>query len=179
MANTAETVAGAAGEVAEKGMPQLNFSTWPNQIFWLLVALVLIYLVLSRVALPRIAAILAERKGTIGNDLAAAEELKQKAVAAEKAYQEALTRARGDAARIVADAKAEIQKDLNLAIARADTEIAAKAAQSEKRIGEIRASAMDAISEVANETAGALVAALGGQTDAASIKAAVTARMKG
>ena len=49
---------------AEKaaGMPQLDFSTWPNQIFWLLVTLVVIYLVLSRVALPRIGAVLADRK---------------------------------------------------------------------------------------------------------------------
>ena len=65
---------GEAGQAV--GMPQLDFSTWPNQIFWLLVTLVVIYLVLSRVALPRIGGVLAERKGTITNDLAAAEELK-------------------------------------------------------------------------------------------------------
>ena len=44
-------------------MPQLDFSTFPNQIFWLVVTLVVIYLVLSRVALPRIGGILAERAG--------------------------------------------------------------------------------------------------------------------
>lgn len=82
----------AAGSSA--GMPQLDISTWGNQIFWLLVALVVIYFVLSRVALPRIGAVLAERSGTITNDLAAAEELKQKAVAAEKAYNDALAKAR-------------------------------------------------------------------------------------
>ena len=53
----------AAGSSA--GMPQLDISTWGNQIFWLLVALVVIYFVLSRVALPRIGAVLAERSGTI------------------------------------------------------------------------------------------------------------------
>ena len=57
-------------------MPQLYFSTFPNQIFWLLVTLVVIYFVLSRVALPRIGGVLAERKGTITNDIAAAEDLK-------------------------------------------------------------------------------------------------------
>ena len=51
------------------GMPQLDFSTFPNQIFWLVVTLVVIYLVLSKVALPRIASVLAERQGTITNDL--------------------------------------------------------------------------------------------------------------
>ena len=48
-----------------------------NQIFWLVVALVVIYFVLSRIALPRIAAVLAERQGTITNDIAAAEDLKR------------------------------------------------------------------------------------------------------
>ena len=82
---TATDVAHGAAKTAEAGMPQLDFSTFPNQIFWLLVTLVVIYLVLSRVALPRIGGVLAERKGTITNDLAAAEELKQSAVGAEKA----------------------------------------------------------------------------------------------
>ena len=65
----------AHGEAeAAVGMPQLDFSTWPNQIFWLLVTLVVIYFVLSKIALPRIGAVLADRKSTITNDLAAAEE---------------------------------------------------------------------------------------------------------
>ena len=84
------------------GMPQLCGEWIPNQIFWLLVTLVVIYLVLSRIALPRIGAVLADRKSTITNDLAAAEELKQKAVEAEKAYNDALASARSEAAKIVA-----------------------------------------------------------------------------
>ena len=177
--STTEAVAGAAGEASLKGMPQLNFATWPNQIFWLLVALVIIYFVLTKFAMPRIAAVLAERKGTIGNDLAAAEELKGKAKAAEKAYNLALEQARSEAAKIIAATKAEIQKDLDAAMAAADAQIGAKAAESEKRIAEIRAGAMDAVGEVARDTAGALVSALGGQADAAAIDAAVSARLKG
>lgn len=170
----------ATGEAeAAVGMPQLDFSTWPNQIFWLLVTLVVIYLVLSRIALPRIAAVLADRKSTITNDLAAAEELKQKAVSAEKAYNDALAAARTEAAKIVAQAKAEIQKDLDAATAKADVEIAAKAAESEKSIAEIRDGAAAAVSEVARDVAAELVAALGTGTDAKTVTAAVTARLKG
>ena len=155
-----------AQEAGKAGMPQLDFSTFPNQIFWLIVTLLVIYFVLSRIALPRIGGVLAERKGVITNDLAAADELKQQAVLAEKAYNDALVRARAEAAKIVTEAKADIQKDLNKAIALADTEIAAKAAESEKRIGDIRAGAMDAITEVAKDTARELVMALGGASDA-------------
>jgi F-type H+-transporting ATPase subunit b len=161
------------------GMPQLDPTYFPNLIFWLIVTLVVIYVILSRVALPRIASVLAERKGTMTNDLAAAEELKQKAVEAERAYNDALTKARADAARIVAEAKAEIQKDLDAATAKADADIAARTVESEGKIADIRAGAVEAVTEVARDTARELVAALGGSADARTVTAAVTARMKG
>ena len=62
-----------------QGMPQLDFSTFPNQIFWLVVTLIVIYFLMSRIALPRIASVLAERHGAIQNDLDKAEEMKVKA----------------------------------------------------------------------------------------------------
>jgi F-type H+-transporting ATPase subunit b len=170
---------GADAAAAAPGMPQLDFSTWGNQIFWLIVTLVVIYMVLSRVALPRIAGILAERQGTITNDIAAAEDLKVKAQEAEAAYDKALLDARNEAHRIVAEAKAEIQSDLDAAIAKADAEIAAKAAESEKAIADIRAGAAVAIEEVAKDAAKEIVAAMGGSADAASITSAVDARLKG
>jgi len=167
------------GAESAPGMPQLDFSTFPNQIFWLVITLVVIYLILSRVALPRIASVLAERQGTITNDIAAAEDLKAKAQEAEAAYDKALIDARAEAGRIVAETKAGIQADLDKAIATADTKIAAKAAEGEKVIAEIRAGALDNVKVVAKDTAKEIVAAMGGKADAKSITAAVTARMKG
>ena len=177
MATEATEAAGHGGEAV--GMPQLDFSTWPNQIFWLLVTLAVIYFLLTRIALPRIGSVLADRKGAITSDLAAAEELKQKALKAEKAYNEALAQARADAAKIVAEARAGIQKDLDVALAKADAQIAAKSAESEVRITEIRDGALAAVTEVAKDTAKEIVAALGGKADAPSVTAAVTARLKG
>lgn len=176
-AHGAADAAHAATESA--GMPQLDFSTYANQIFWLLVAMVAIYLILSRVALPRIAAVLADRQGTITKDLASAEELKQQAVEAEEAYNKALADAKAEAAKIVADAKAEIQAELDDATAKADAEIAARAAESEKAITAIRDGALESISVVARETATEIVSALGQTTDEAAIGAAVDAQLKG
>jgi len=172
--------ADAAGHAADApGMPQLDFSSWPNQIFWLIVTLIAIYFVLSRIALPRIAAVLAERAGTITNDVAAAEELKLKAVEAEKAYEKALADARAEAQAIAAEARAEVQKDVDAAIAKADAEIAARTAEAEVKISEIRDSAMVSVETVAKDTAGDIVAALGGEADAKAVNAAVEARLKG
>lgn len=162
------------------GMPQLDFSTFPNQIFWLLVTLVVIYFVLSRIALPRIGSVLAERSGQITNDIAAAEDLKQQAVEAENAYNKALADARSEAAKIVADTKADIQGDLDKAIAEADAEIAARAAEGEKAIAAIRDNAKTDAATVAKAIAKDIVAAVApGKIDAKSITAAVTAKMKG
>ena len=168
-----------AGKAAEPGMPQLDFSTWDNQIFWILIALFATYAILSRVALPRIGGVLAERSGSITNDIAAAEDLKVKAREAEAAYEKALVDARSEATRIVNEARAEIQADLDQAIAEADREIAVKAAESEKAIAEIRAGALDSVREVARDTAEAIVTAMGGNADSQAIADAVNARMKG
>jgi F-type H+-transporting ATPase subunit b len=175
----ATETSGAASEHAQ-GMPQLDFSTFPNQIFWLCVTLVIIYFIVSRIALPRIATVLAERQGAIQRDLDKAEEMKRGAVDAEAAYNKALADARGQANEIVAEAKADIQKDLDKAIAKADAEIAAKAAESDKAIQEIRASAVKSVQSVANTAAADIVkAVMPGAGDAKTIKAAVAARMKG
>ncbi|UYV37692.1 F0F1 ATP synthase subunit B' [Rhodobacteraceae bacterium D3-12] len=178
--NGAEVTSACLNEVGGAiGMPQLCGEWMGNQIFWLVVALVVIFFILSRVALPRIASVLAERQGTITNDIAAAEDLKQKALDAEDAYNKALADARAEANRIVGEAKAEMQADLDTEIAKADAQIAAKAAESGKVIEEIRAGALDAVKVVAKDAAKDIVAAMGGKADAKTITSAVTARMKG
>jgi len=174
-----EATAGA--EAAEAGIPQIDFATFPNQMFWLVVALIAIYLILTRVAMPRIAAVLAERQGTLTNDLAAAEDLKRQAVEAEDAYNKALADARAEAQKIAEETRASIQADLNDAIAKADAEIAAKSAESEARIAEIQASAEQSVAQVAADVAGDVAAAVvpGKSIDAAAVSAAVAERVKG
>ena len=178
MADKIEGTANAAASAP--GMPQLDFSTFPNQIFWLIVTLVVLYLVLSRIALPRIATVLSERHGAIQRDLDKAEEMKRSAIEAENTYNKALADARAKANDIVNEAKSEIQKDLDKAIAKADLEIAAKEVESEKAISAIRDSAVQSVEEVANITANNIVdAILPEAADTKTIKAAVAARLKG
>jgi F-type H+-transporting ATPase subunit b len=143
------------------------------------VALVVLYFILSRIALPRIAAVLAERQGTITNDLTAAEELRTRAVEAEEAYKQALADARTEAQKIIAETKAAIRKDLDRANEEADAEIKARTAEGEKKIADIRAGALDAVKEVARDVTAELVAAMGQKADGRSVNAAVNARMKG
>ncbi|MGY6635056.1 MAG: F0F1 ATP synthase subunit B' [Alkalilacustris sp.] len=161
------------------GMPQLDFSTFPNQIFWLVVALVAIWLILTRVALPRIGAVLAERRGTITNDIARAEALKLQAEEAEAAYERALAEARSKANRIIEKTKAEMQEQLDIALQKADAEIAAKTAESEQRLAAIRDSASEAVEQVARDTTLEVLGAFGVKADAGTVNAVVSAQIKG
>ena len=179
-----ETTEGAASACVDAGgsalgMPALCADWFANQIFWLVVTLVVVYYILSKIALPRIAAVLAERQGTITNDIAAAEELKQKAAEAEAAYDKALADARAEAGQIAAEAKAEVQSEVEVAMQKADAEIAARTAESEAKIAEIREGAAAAVRDVARDTAKAVVAALGVDADASAIESAVDKRAKG
>ena len=176
---TSAVDAAAAHSASAPGMPQLDVATYGNMIFWLLIALVIIYWALSRIALPRIGGVLADRQSAITGDLMSAEEFKQKAKSAEAAYDKALADARSEAAKIVAANKAEIQKELDAAIAHADTEIAARTSESEKRIAEIRASALDDARVVARDVTEELVRVFGGSADQGLINDAIDQRLKG
>jgi F-type H+-transporting ATPase subunit b len=172
--------AGHGAEAASGGMPQLDFTTFPSQIFWLLVSLAVLFYVLNKIALPRIAGAIEDRHDAIEDDLDRAAEFKRRAGDAERAYDAALAAAKARAQEISAAARAEIQKDLDAAMARADAEIAARSAEAEKRLSEIRAAAADSVAQVARETAAALADALApGLADAGAVNAAVDARLRG
>jgi F-type H+-transporting ATPase subunit b len=126
----------AAGEAGSGGLPQLDPSSYPSQIFWLIIAFVLLYWLLAKRALPRVADILETRQDRIAADLDRAQSLRQEAEEAmaqhEKLVAEAQARARAelDAAneRIRADAarqEAELERSLARQLAEADQRIAA------------------------------------------------------
>ncbi len=169
------------GATDAAGMPQLDFATFDNQIFWLVLTLLAIYFVLSKIALPRISSVIAERQGTLTNDLATAEDLKRQAADAEEAYNIALATARAEAQQISQQTRDDIQAQLQVEIDKADAQIAARAAEGEARIAEIEAGAMATAEEVARDVATEIVRALAPDLtiDASAVAAAVSARVKG
>lgn len=169
----------AAAATHAVGMPQLDVTTFANQIFWLALTLLLIWWVLSRIALPRIGGVLADRSNAISGDLGSAEEFKRKARDAEAAYDRALAEARGQAQGIVAEQKAAMQAEIDRAVAHADAEIAARTSESERRIGEIRASSMNDARSVARDVTAEIVRVFGGEARPDAIDAAVDRRLQG
>lgn len=169
---------GDGADKASGGLPQLDFDTWPSQIFWLIVSLVILYNLMTKIALPRISSVLEERADAIADDLDRAEEFKRKAEEASAAYDRALAEARTEAQAIATETRAEIQKEIDAELAKADEEIAARAAESERRIKQIRDDALASVGVVADETAAAIVeSVLPDALDAEAVKAAVGAEL--
>lgn len=168
-----------AHEAESGGMPQLDPATFDNQIFWLLVSLVAIFMILTRVALPRISATLAMRRGTIGGDLAAAESLRAQAREAQGAYDKALADARAESARITAQTRTEIQAQLDTELALADARIDAKSAESALALRQIEAEAAGSVEAVARDAARAILETLGARPDDAAVDSALAHAMRG
>jgi F-type H+-transporting ATPase subunit b len=186
MENETEAVAAGAAHGdsvlahAEAGMPQLDPTIFPNLIFWLVVSIVLIYLILTRVAIPRLSAVLAERSDAITGDLEEAQFLKRRAAEAEASYEAALAKARDEAHQISAQTREKIGKELDALLAKADAEIGARSKESEARIAEIRDNAAVSVEEVAREAAAEIVALMmPSAADKAAVDAAVAERAKG
>ncbi len=163
-----------------EGLPQLNFETWPSQILWLAISLALLYFLLSRFVLPRVASTIEERRDTIAGDLDLAADYERKAREAETSYKAALDNARAEARRIADKTQAEIREQLNAAVAEADKRIAAQAEESAARIAGIQAEAGQKAAEVAESAASALIERFGPRSaDQSAVKAAVTDALRG
>lgn len=101
---------GAAHAEGKKGLPQFDVTTFPKQIFWLAVTFLFLYVVFSRITLPRIGAMVDGRASKVAADLEAAQRLKDEVEAVRNDYEAAIASAQGDAAKLVANVQADIKR---------------------------------------------------------------------
>ena len=143
----------AAAEHGEGGLPQLNLSTYPSQIFWLLLTFAVLYLTFSRKTLPQIGAVIANREGKIKGDLDAAEALRAQSEEIRVAYEKGLEKARAEAMAAIqgveADAKQKANDRIEAFRKKSENEIAA----AETRMDEVRAKSMGDMTAIAAEVA--------------------------
>ena len=141
-------------------MPQLNFQDFAPQLFWLAISFVLLYFLMSRVALPRVGTILEERRNRIAADLAAATQLREETEQALADYEKALADAKASAQKIARQSREEMNANIERERAAVDAQMAEKMADAEKSITALKESALGHIEEIAAETADALIARL-------------------
>src|SRR6516164_3409840 len=103
----AETTAHTEAPAGHTAFPPFETEYFPSQLVWLTISFVLLYALMSRIALPRIGGIMAARGKVISDDLAAAERLKEQSNAAQVAYEKALADARSRAQAIASGTRAK------------------------------------------------------------------------
>ncbi len=144
----------------KKPFPPLDPKTFAPQLIWLAITFALLYVLLSRVVLPRIGGVIAERKATRQRDLAEAERLKNETDKALKDYEKALAEAKGRANDIAKTTRDKLKAEVDNERMRVDKVIADKTADAESRIATAKASALSQVGSIAGETAEAIVAEL-------------------
>ncbi|MEM9837817.1 MAG: F0F1 ATP synthase subunit B', partial [Pseudomonadota bacterium] len=152
VATGAAIAAEAASGEAEGGLPQSDVSTFASQIFWLLIAFVILYLLVARQFLPRIGGVIEERRQRIADDFDKAAEFKRQAEEAEAAYKQALADARARASRIAQDTRDQIDADIKTMQAETDEKLAGEIAAAETRIAETSAKAAETVRQAARDT---------------------------
>jgi F-type H+-transporting ATPase subunit b len=162
------------------GFPPFESSTFASQLVSLAIAFVLLYVIVSRIALPRVGAVIDARQNKIEGDLAEAQKLKDESEAALKAYEADLASARSKAQAIGAETREKLNAASEAERKALEDKLSAKLAEAEKTIAATRASAMSNVRGIAADAAGAIVQRLtGAAPDSNAVASAVDASLKG
>ena len=148
----------------EKVFAPLDPQWFPSQIFWTLVSFFILYLLLSRLFLPRVGETIEERGSRIADDLDSASRMQREAEEAEKAFKASLADARAKAMNVAETTKASVDAEVKAELDAADAEADKAMDVAETRIRDLRKTAMANIETVATEAAQAAVEALTGKT---------------
>jgi F-type H+-transporting ATPase subunit b len=162
------------------GFPPFESSTFASQLVSLVIAFVALYLIVSRVALPRVGSVIDARQNAIEGDLAQAQKLKDESDAALKAYETELATARSRAQAIGNETREKLNAAAEAERKKLEDQLTGKLAAAEKQIAATRETAMSNVRGIAADTAGAIVQRLTGVLpDGKTVSSAVDATLKG
>ncbi|MDB5571520.1 MAG: synthase subunit [Hyphomicrobiales bacterium] len=169
--------AGAAGHSAV--FPPFDVSTFASQIVWLAIAFGLLYFVMARVALPRVAGILEKRSGLIAGDLETAAAAQKQANDAGLAYEKTLGDARANAQKTVQQLRDALTAETETKRKALEADLNGKLATAEATIAATKADAMTNVTAIASDAASAIVRQITGRDADPKVVAAAVAAVNG
>ena len=156
------------------GMPQLNPEFWISQIFWLILTFGILYVVLSKLILPKISKNLESRKSQIQENIEAAEKQREDSEAKLKEYDDIVLKSKLEAKNIFKDIRDKTLKDINSKKETLDNQIDQEIEKAEQEIDVLKKNAPEKINKIAIETSSGLVKKLiGAELNNSSISAIV------
>ena len=156
------------------GMPQLNPEFWISQIFWLTITFGILYIVLSKIILPKISANLEIRKSQILDNIEVAEQQRKKSELKIKEYENIVQDSKNEAKNYLNQAKEKVLKNINFKKKSLDKELSEEIQKAESEIQELKNKAPEKINKIAVETSADLLHQLiGAEVNSSSISAIV------
>ena len=138
-------------------MPQLDFATFPSQLFWLAVNFALLYWLMAKVALPGIAKILQSRVASMDADLSVAAKFKAEAENIMAQYDKSIQDAKARARYLIQQASGEIQFQQEKQLSALDEKLEARLAEAQKRLSASKAKVLAEIKPLSAELAQTMV----------------------
>lgn len=181
MAETAHTTStGHPAEGGHGGFPPFQSETFASQLFWLAIAFVLLYVLMAKLALPRVGSIFDNRHKHIADDVAEASRLKGESDAAVAAYEKALADARARAQAIANEMRERQAAEADQRRKTLEGELNAKLVDAENTIAASKQAAMSSVRGIAEDATRAIVERLIGEAPSEqAVAAAVTSVLKG
>ena len=156
------------------GMPQLNPEFWVSQIFWLTLTFGILYVVLSKLILPKISNNLESRKSQILENIEAAEKQREDSEAKLEEYEKIISKSKLEAKNIFSQSREKVLKDISAKREVLNKKIDEEISKAEQEINNLRESAPDKINMIAIETSSELIQKLiGAEVNNSSISAIV------
>ena len=142
---------------AEKGMPQLNPEFWAAQVFWLILIFIVLYLIVSKVFLPKITYSVENRKSKVVNDLHEAQKLKEQAEKKLEEYNQIIDETKKEAKKIIAESNKSLESDIKNKKQKLDEQIDQEIKTVEKEIKDLKKTSIESISKIASEISGEMI----------------------
>jgi len=156
------------------GMPQLNPEFWVSQIFWLIITFGILYIVLSKLILPKISTNLELRKSQISDNIEAADKQREESKSKLKEYDEIISKSKTETKNIFNQAREKALKNINAKKEILDKQIDEEIKKAEDEINKLRQSAPEKITKIAIEISSQLIQKLiGAKVNNSSISAIV------
>jgi F-type H+-transporting ATPase subunit b len=164
---------------AKPPFPPFNKETFASQLVWLVIFFVALYVIISKLAIPRIGGIIEARSQKIDGDLAEAKRLKDQSDAAIAAYEKSLADARARAQTLAGETRDKLAAEAEVTRKKLEAELNARLAKAEQTIAATKTAAMANVQGIAADTAGAIVERLTGTAPSgAAVAAAVADALK-
>ena len=160
-------------------MPQLDLAGFPSQIIWLVITFVILWLLMAKIALPRVGLVLEERQKKIDENLDLAENLRDEARGALDAYEKSIADAKDNARGSVTEAVRQMSDSAQARHAEKSEELAAEIKEAEARIDAAKQQAISGIQEAAATVASSAAEKLiGASLPSDAVRQAVNTAMK-